>query len=158
MASWTTNPNTSQTWTSPTGGIASLGGSATTNTTTQDSYFKDGQKLYFGDDLDISMSYDNTAGHLLFHNSSGDALLTLKNNEVFTSSTDTKELAGEYMRFTSSATLGSGNLVEFRNNSSSSSWAIRHDGVMLLKQQSGTPSAVTSAIYHDGTSLYHAKQ
>ena len=86
------------------------------------------------------------------------ALLTIKNNEVFSSSTDTKELAGEYMRFTSSATLTSGNLVDFRNNSSSSTWAIRHDGVMILKQQSGTPTAVTGGIYHDGTNLYHAKQ
>ena len=158
MANWTINPNTSQNWTSPTGGQAALGGAATTSSVTQHSYLKDSQRLYFGTDLDFSISYNNSLGQLLFHNSSGDALLTIKNNEVFSSSTDTKELAGEYMRFTSSATLTSGNLVDFRNNSSSSTWAIRHDGVMILKQQSGTPTAVTGGVYHDGTNLYHAKQ
>ena len=88
MANWTINPNTSQNWTSPTGGQAALGGAATTSSVTQHSYLKDSQKLYFGTDLDFSISYNNSLGQLLFHNSSGDALLTIKNNEVFSSSTD----------------------------------------------------------------------
>ena len=67
-------------------------------------------------------------------------------------------LSDDYFRFTSSATVSSGNLAEFRNNSNTSSFAIRHDGVVLLKDQSSAPTAVANGLYSDGADLYHGTE
>tara|TARA_R110002020_G_scaffold33780_1_gene102638 strand:- start:1801 stop:2343 length:543 start_codon:yes stop_codon:yes gene_type:complete len=67
-------------------------------------------------------------------------------------------LSDDYFRFTSAATVSSGNLAEFRNNSNSSSFAIRHDGVVLLKDQSSAPTAVANGLYSDGADLYHGTE
>lgn len=64
-----------------------------------------------------------------------------------TSATDT------YFRFSTSATLTSGNVAEFRNNTETV-LKVQHDGVVVLKQQSTAPTAVANGLYSDGTNAY----
>ena len=71
---------------------------------------------------------------------------------------DASVLDGPYFRYTSDGTISSGNLAEFRNNSSTPSFSIRHDGVVILKNQSSSPSVVADGLYSDGTDLYYGKQ
>ena len=67
-----------------------------------------------------------------------------------------EELDGDYFRFTSDSTLSSGNLAEFKNDTTTS-FAIRHDGVLILKEQSSAPTSVANGLYSDGTDLYYGK-
>ena len=67
-------------------------------------------------------------------------------------------LSDDYFRFTASSAISSGNLAEFRNGSAHSSFAIRHDGVVLLKDQASVPTAVANGLYSDGADLYYGKQ
>ena len=67
-----------------------------------------------------------------------------------------EELDGDYFRFTSDSVLSSGNLAEFKNNTTTS-FSIRHDGVLILKEQSSAPVSVANGLYSDGTDLYYGK-
>jgi len=66
-----------------------------------------------------------------------------------------EELDGEYFRFTSDSTISSGNIAEFRNNSTNSLFSVRHDGVLIMKDQSSAPTAVANGLYSDGVDLFH---
>ena len=68
-----------------------------------------------------------------------------------------EELDGDYFRFTSDSVLSSGNLAEFKNNTTTS-FSIRYDGVLTLKDQASAPSAVANGLYSDGTNLYFGKE
>ena len=65
-------------------------------------------------------------------------------------------LDGDYFRFTSDSAVSSGNLAEFKNDTTTS-FAIRHDGVLILKEQSSAPTSVANGLYSDGTDLYYGK-
>ena len=71
---------------------------------------------------------------------------------------DASVLDGPYFRYTSDSSVTSGNLAEFRNNSNTPSFSIRHDGVLILKDQASAPTAVANGLYSDGADLYHGTE
>ena len=68
-----------------------------------------------------------------------------------------ESLEGNFFRFTSSSAVSSGNLAEFKN-SSTVALSLRHDGVVVLKDQASAPTAVANGLYSDGADLYHGTE
>ena len=68
-----------------------------------------------------------------------------------------ESMSGGFFRFTSDSAVSSGNLVEFKNDTTTS-FSIRYDGVLALKDQASAPSAVANGLYSDGTNLYFGKE
>ena len=62
----------------------------------------------------------------------------------------------DYFRFSTSATLTSGNVVEFRNNTDTV-FSVDYQGVAVLKGRSSVPSVVANGLYSDGDNLYFGK-
>ena len=75
--SWTTSGNDAQTWTTQAGVGSILGGSDAVSSVTQNTYLTDNQKVYFGSDLDFSMSFNSTTSRLEFLDSLGVKVLEL---------------------------------------------------------------------------------
>jgi hypothetical protein len=67
------------------------------------------------------------------------------------------DLEDTTFKFTATPALTSGNVAEFKNNTTSV-FKIQYDGVVVLKNQSSSPSAVADGLYSDGTDLYYGKQ
>jgi hypothetical protein len=70
-----------------------------------------------------------------------------------TATTDTTSMSGGYFRFTTSNELLSGDVVSFRNTSSTV-FGIGFDGVMKLKEQASVPTAVEGGIYYKDNELF----
>ena len=62
----------------------------------------------------------------------------------------------DLFKFSTSAILASGNVAEFKNNTTTV-FSIQHDGVVVLKEQSSAPTAVANGLYSDGTDMYYGK-
>ena len=75
--SWTTSGNDAQTWTTQAGVGSILGGSDAVSPVTQNTYLTDNQKVYFGSDLDFSMSFNSTTNRLEFLDNLGAKVLEL---------------------------------------------------------------------------------
>tara|TARA_R100001530_G_scaffold131059_1_gene102474 strand:+ start:353 stop:733 length:381 start_codon:yes stop_codon:yes gene_type:complete len=75
--SWTTSGNDTQTWTTQTGVGSVLGGVDAVSPVTQNTYLTDNQKVYFGSDLDFSMSFNSTTNRLEFLDKLGSKVLEL---------------------------------------------------------------------------------
>ena len=75
--SWTTSGNDAQTWTTQAGVGSILGGSDAVSPVTQNTYLTDNQKVYFGSDLDFSMSFNSTTNRLEFLDKLGAKVLEL---------------------------------------------------------------------------------
>ena len=75
--SWTTSGNETQTWTTQAGVGAVLGGADSVSSVTQNTFLTDNQKIYFGNDLDFSMSFNSTTNRLEFLDKLGDTVLEL---------------------------------------------------------------------------------
>ena len=58
--SWTTSGNETQTWTTQAGVGSVLGGADSVSSVTQYTFLTDNQNIYFGNDLDFSMSFNST--------------------------------------------------------------------------------------------------
>ena len=87
--------------------------------------------------------YDLTASKLKLYNGSSWGLISGAANSL----NDT------YFKFTTSAALSSGNVAEFWNTTNKL-WNLQHDGVMVLKNQTSEPTAVTNGVYVDGANMY----
>jgi hypothetical protein len=70
---------------------------------------------------------------------------------------NTENLDGDYFRFTSDSVVSSGNLAEFKNDTTTT-FSIRYDGVLTLKDQASAPSVVANGLYSDGANLYFGKE
>ena len=159
--SWTTSGNDTQNWTTQAGPSSALGGTDAVSAVTQDTFLADNQKIYFGNDLDFSLSYDSSVNQLRVLDSAGTSVLSLNTLEIFTGgggSASAEEMTGSYFRFTADSTLSSGNIAEFRNNLDSSMFSVRYDGVVQLRNQGSTPAVSADSLYSDGTDLYYGKQ
>ena len=75
--SWTTSGNETQTWTTQAGVGSVLGGVDAVSQVTQNTYLTDNQKVYFGSDLDFSMSFNSTTNRLEFLDKLGSKVLEL---------------------------------------------------------------------------------
>ena len=75
--SWTTSGNETQTWTTQAGVGSVLGGVDAVSSVTQNTYLTDNQKVYFGSDLDFSMSFNSTTNRLEFLDKLGVKVLEL---------------------------------------------------------------------------------
>ena len=75
--SWTTSGNETQTWTTQAGVGSVLGGVDAVSSVTQNTYLTDNQKVYFGSDLDFSMSFNSTTNRLEFLDKLGAKVLEL---------------------------------------------------------------------------------
>ena len=75
--SWTTSGNETQTWTTQAGVGSVLGGADSVSSVTQNTFLTDNQKIYFGNDLDFSMSFNSTTNRLEFLDKLGDTVLEL---------------------------------------------------------------------------------
>ena len=75
--SWTTSGNETQTWTTQAGVGSVLGGVDAVSSVTQNTYLTDNQKVYFGSDLDFSMSFNSTTNRLEFLDKLGSKVLEL---------------------------------------------------------------------------------
>ena len=75
--SWTTSGNDAQTWTTQAGVGSILGGADAVSSVTQNTYLTDNQKVYFGSDLDFSMSFNSTTNRLEFLDNLGAKVLEL---------------------------------------------------------------------------------
>jgi len=62
-------------------------------------------------------------------------------------------LQDDYLRFSTSATLTTGNVAEFKNNTTTV-FSVQHDGVLVLKDQATAPTAVANGLYSDGNNAY----
>ena len=59
----------------------------------------------------------------------------------------------DYLKFTATATLSSGNLFELVNNGDTK-FSVTHDGVLKLKEQTSVPTATEGAIYYKNDELF----
>ena len=75
--SWTTTGNDAQTWTTAIGPSSNLGGADSLSSVTHNTYLTDNQKVYFGSDLDFSMSFNSTTNRLEFLDNLGTKVLEL---------------------------------------------------------------------------------
>ena len=75
--SWTTSGNDAQTWTTAVGPGSVLGGADALSSVTQNTFLTDNQKIYFGNDLDFSISFNSTTSRLEFLDSLGVKVLEL---------------------------------------------------------------------------------
>ena len=75
--SWTTTGNDAQTWTTAIGPSSNLGGADSLSSVTHNTFLQDNQKVYFGNDLDFSMSFNSTTSRLEFLDSLGATVLEL---------------------------------------------------------------------------------
>ena len=75
--SWTTTGNDAQTWTTAIGPSSNLGGADSLSSVTHNTFLQDNQKVYFGNDLDFSMSFNSTTSRLEFLDSLGVKVLEL---------------------------------------------------------------------------------
>ena len=80
--SWTTPGNDAQTWTTAVGPSSALGGADAISSVTQNTFLLDNQKVYFGNDLDFSLSFNSTTSRLEFLDSVGSTLLELDGTGV----------------------------------------------------------------------------
>lgn len=80
--SWTTSGNETQTWTTQAGVGSVLGGVDAVSSVTQNTYLTDNQKVYFGSDLDFSMSFNSTTNRLEFLDSLGTTVLELDSTGI----------------------------------------------------------------------------
>ena len=80
--SWTTTGNDAQTWTTAVGPSSVLGGDDALSSITQSTYLLDNQKIYFGNDLDFSLSFNSATSRLEFLDSVGSTLLELDGTGV----------------------------------------------------------------------------
>ena len=63
----------------------------------------------------------------------------------------------KFFQSSSSSAVSSGNLAEFKN-ASTVALSLRHDGVVVLKDQASAPTAVANGLYSDGADLYHGTE
>ena len=75
--SWTTTGNDAQPWTTAIGTSSNLGGADALSSVTHNTFLLDNQKVYFGNDLDFSMSFNSTTSRLEFLDSLGATVLEL---------------------------------------------------------------------------------
>ena len=80
--SWTTSGNDTQTWTTQVGVGSILGGADSVSSVTQDTFLPDNQKIYFGSDLDFSMSFNSTTNRLEFLDNLGNQVLQLDSSGI----------------------------------------------------------------------------
>jgi len=59
----------------------------------------------------------------------------------------------DYLKFTSDETLSTGNIFQLINNSSTE-FRVTHDGVVVLKDQTGIPEVRDGGLYFDDGELY----
>ena len=80
--SWTTTGNDAQTWTTAIGPSSNLGGADSLSSVTHNTFLLDNQKVYFGSDLDFSMSFNSTTNRLEFLDSLGTTVLELDSTGI----------------------------------------------------------------------------
>ena len=79
---WTSSGNDAQTWTTQVGVGSVLGGIDSVSTVTQDTFLSDNQRIYFGSDMDFSMSYNSTSNRLEFLDKLGNQVLQLDSSGI----------------------------------------------------------------------------
>ena len=102
--SWTTTGNDAQTWTTAIGPSSNLGGADSLSSVTHNTFLQDNQKVYFGNDLDFSMSFNSTTSRLEFLDSLGATVLELDSSGIVGGLTS-GDIEIDTMKFAEKSTL-----------------------------------------------------